>query len=229
MKYYNPNCNIIAYEEELLNKGIDISNTTVMSSLGWYNLCEYDLFIYDSSLCKIVRSGSPIYNHSTGMYEQFYKVVSLSPIEQKDKLEDTKTKVYSLIDEYTTNKLAEGFDTYMDVEGVSTLLHFSYDQTDQNNFSDAANLSIISLNIDIGITTVEWNGYREYNKSTGGKLVVLTLNAMQFLQLYTVALNHKSKYLIQNEEMKQIVDNTVSVEDLKIAMSKYGMEINHVL
>lgn len=229
MKYYNPEYNIIACSDELSSKGVDITNQFVMTSLGWYDLYGDDTYIYDNNICKMIRLGTPVFDTVNRYYIQKYQVVPLSTSERNCRLDLVKKNIFNTIDEYTNNKIQNGFDTYMDIDGVSTLLHFSYDQTDQNNFSDAANLSMISLNIDIGITTVDWNGYRDYTPESGGKLVVLTLAAIPFLQLHSKALQHRSKYNLLNKEMKMLVSSSITIDDLKNKMSKYGMEISYVL
>lgn len=229
MKYYNPTYKIIACSDELISKGVNISNQFVMNALDWYDLHDENNYIYDNNICKLVRVGNPVFNTDNKYYIQHYKVISLPTTERDYRLELVKKNLFNAIDVYTDNEIQQGFDAIMPIDGIDTLLHFSYDQTDQNNFSDAANLSMISLNIDIGITTVDWNGYKDYTKDTGGKLVVLTLGAIEFLQLHSNALQHRATYSFLNKEMKMLVSSAITIEDLQTKMSNYGMEIDYVL
>lgn len=229
MRYYNPVYKIIACSDELIAKGVCISNQVVMNTLGWYDLHDDNNYIYDNNICKLVRVGKPVFHTDNKYYVQHYQVISLSATERDCRLSLVKKNLYNTIDMYTTDQIEQGFDTYVAIDGKDVLLHFSYDQTDQNNFSDAANLSMISLSVDIGITTVDWNGYSDYTKDTGGKLVVLTLSAVEFLQLHSSALQHRATYTYLNKEMKMLVSSAITIEDLRTKMSNCGMEISYVL
>ena len=89
------------------------------------------------------------------------------------------------IDRKTSALIRDGFDYEIDGETY----HFSYDMFDQQNFADTANACLLAKSGVPGLpTSVTWNAYRE-----DGSLVRLTLDADQFLALYTAgALAHKA-------------------------------------
>ncbi len=89
------------------------------------------------------------------------------------------------IDHKTSALIRDGFD--YEIEGET--LHFSYDMFDQQNFADTANACLLAKSGVPGLPqSVTWNGYK-----ADGSLVRLTLDADQFLALYTAgALAHKA-------------------------------------
>ena len=89
------------------------------------------------------------------------------------------------IDHKTSALIRDGFD--YEIEGET--LHFSYDMFDQQNFADTANACLLAKSGVPGLPqSVTWNGYK-----ADGSLARLTLDADQFLALYTAgALAHKS-------------------------------------
>lgn len=99
------------------------------------------------------------------------------------------------IDRKTSALIRDGFDYEIDGETY----HFSYDMFDQQNFADTANACLLAKSGVPGLpTSVTWNAYRE-----DGSLVRLTLDADQFLALYTAgALAHKSACMEQGGQEK---------------------------
>ncbi|MCX4310895.1 MAG: hypothetical protein OSJ28_11525 [Desulfovibrio sp.] len=89
------------------------------------------------------------------------------------------------IDRKTSALIREGFD--YEVNGET--YHFSYDMFDQQNFADTANACLLVKSGVPGLPqSVTWNGYK-----ADGSLARLTLDADQFLALYTAgALAHKA-------------------------------------
>lgn len=89
------------------------------------------------------------------------------------------------IDMKTSSAILAGFDYEVDGQKY----HFSYDSFDQQNFADTASACLLVKSGVPGLPqSVTWNGYRE-----DGSLVRLTLDADQFLALYTAgALAHKA-------------------------------------
>ena len=73
---------------------------------------------------------------------------------------------------------------------------------DQQNFADTANACLLAKSGVPGLpTSVTWNAYRE-----DGSLVRLTLDADQFLALYTAgALAHKSACMEQGGQEKAAI------------------------
>ena len=102
------------------------------------------------------------------------------------------------IDRKTSALIRDGFDYEIDGETY----HFSYDMFDQQNFADTANDCLLAKSGVPGLpTSVTWNAYRE-----DGSLVRLTLDADQFLALYTAgALAHKSACMEQGGQEKAAI------------------------
>ena len=102
------------------------------------------------------------------------------------------------IDRKTSALIRDGFDYEIDGETY----HFSYDMFDQQNFADTANACLLAKSGVPGLpTSVTWNAYRE-----DGSLVRLTLDADQFLALYTAgALAHKSACMEQGGQEKAAI------------------------
>ena len=102
------------------------------------------------------------------------------------------------IDRKTSALIRDGFDYEIDGETY----HFSYDMFDQQNFADTANACLLAKSGVPGLpTSVTWNAYRE-----DGSLVRLTLDADQFLALYTAgALAHKSACMGQGGQEKAAI------------------------
>lgn len=89
------------------------------------------------------------------------------------------------IDRKTSALIRDGFD--YEVNGET--YHFSYDMFDQQNFADTANACLLAKSGVPGLPqSVTWNAYK-----ADGSLARLTLDADQFLALYTAgALAHKA-------------------------------------
>ena len=140
-------------------------------------------------------------------------------------LEEAKAIKIQQIDKEASNAILSGFDYEIEAGSGLETLHFSYDSFDQQNFADTANVSILilsyggdteSLNASGFPTSVTWNAYRNYTKETGGELVRLTLNAQEFLNLYTNgALIHKSTQMEIAGQRKELVSAAQTIEELE--------------
>ncbi len=106
------------------------------------------------------------------------------PTPEEKAQEELEAKIAD-IDHKTSALIRDGFD--YEIEGET--LHFSYDMFDQQNFADTANACLLAKSGVPGLPqSVTWNGYK-----ADGSLVRLTLDADQFLALYTAgALAHKA-------------------------------------
>ena len=106
------------------------------------------------------------------------------PTPEEKAQEELEAKIAD-IDHKTSALIRDGFD--YEIEGET--LHFSYDMFDQQNFADTANACLLAKSGVPGLPqSVTWNGYK-----ADGSLARLTLDADQFLALYTAgALAHKS-------------------------------------
>lgn len=225
MKYYNPNTKTVAYSVELLAQGIDITNKSVLSELSWYELYDKNGYTYDKKNFYLIKSGIPQFDEMKSVYYQEYTISQLSSVDKLKLLKNAKDNLTERINDSTYTDICKGFDNEMMVDGTLRMVHFSYDVIDQSNFSDAANLSMISTMKQIDISTVDWNGYINYTSSTGGNLVVFTLNAIDFLKLHSVALKHKNNLIMLCKEIKSEIDAAVSIDDLIIRMEKYSITV----
>lgn len=225
MKYYNPVTKTTAYGTELLIQGIDISNKSVMSELSWYELIDRNGYTYDKKSFCLVKTGIPQLDETADIYYQDYSLMPITSIDKAELLSNIKEKLEESTNNDAYSKICKGFDKNMLVDGEMKLVHFSYDTIDQSNFSDAANLSMISTMKDIGIYTVDWNGYINYDSSTGGQLVVFTLNAIEFLKLHAAALKHKNDNIMLCKEIKSEIEAAVSVDDLIVRMASYSITV----
>lgn len=180
MKYYNPITKTVAYSTELLVQGVDITNRSVLKELSWFELRDRNDYTYDKKNFYLIKLGIPQFDEVELIYYQDYTIVSLTSVDKVKLLTSVKDKLNEKVNDLAYTDICKGFDTEMMVDGTLQMVHFSYDVIDQSNFSDAANLSMISTMKQIDISTVDWNGYINYNSSTGGNLVVFTLNAIDF-------------------------------------------------
>lgn len=225
MKYYNPITKTVVYSTELLVQGVDITNRSVLKELSWFELRDRNDYTYDKKNFYLIKLGIPQFDEVELIYYQDYTIVSLTSVDKVKLLTSVKDKLNEKVNDLAYTDICKGFDTEMMVDGTLQMVHFSYDVIDQSNFSDAANLSMISTMKQIDISTVDWNGYINYNSSTGGNLVVFTLNAIDFLKLHSVALKHKNNLIMLCKEIKSEIDAAVSIDDLLIRMAKYSITV----
>lgn len=129
----------------------------------------------------------------------------------------------SKVDSYTHGAIIRGFDYTINGEQ----LHFSYDIEDQQNFSDTYNA--ISMKKLMGVQnlpdTIEWNGWRNYVSSESkGELVVLTLDADLFIELYTQgAFVHKQTFLEIGKQRKKLIEGCTTKEELNNLLVEWNL------
>ena len=143
----------------------------------------------------------------------FYEVVTIpSP-----PLSEIKARKLAAIDAETSAAILAGFEceaTPPDT-GVPELLHFSYDEFDQQNFADAAlSMQLVATSGDIP-TSTPWNAYRGHTADSKGELVILNLTAETFLPIYAAALNHKATQMAIGGQRKAAVAAAQTVEDVE--------------
>lgn len=133
-------------------------------------------------------------------------------------LDEVKALKLAAIDAETSAAILAGFEceaTPPDT-GQPELLHFSYDEFDQQNFADAAiSMQLASASGDIP-TATPWNAYRNHNTADAkGELVILHLTAETFLPIYAAALTHKAAQMAIGGQRKAAVTAAQSVEDVE--------------
>lgn len=135
--------------------------------------------------------------------------------------EEAKAAAVARIDKETSEAILAGFDYEIDPgTGSPEALHFSYDRFDQQNFADSANAALLSLGVSPrteGLpTSVTWNAYRNYTLETGGELVRLSLDAADFIALYTGgALAHKAAQMEIGGQRKAAVAAAETVAEVE--------------
>ena len=139
-------------------------------------------------------------------------------------LDEVKSNAIQRIDSETSAAILAGFDYAVDTgTGTPETLHFSYDNFDQQNFADTANMALLNLTMPSSLdgeltvpTSVTWNAYRNYIAETGGELVRLVLNTFSFLDLYTNgALAHKALKMEIGGQKKEKVESATSIEEVQ--------------
>lgn len=137
--------------------------------------------------------------------------------EAYNSLENVKARKLTAIDAETSAAILAGFEceaTPPDT-GVPELLHFSYDEFDQQNFADAAlSMQLVATSGDIP-TSTPWNAYRGHTADSKGELVILNLTAETFLPIYAAALNHKATQMAIGGQRKAAVAAAQTVEDVE--------------
>ena len=137
--------------------------------------------------------------------------------EAYNSLENVKARKLTAIDAETSAAILAGFEceaTPPDT-GTPELLHFSYDEFDQQNFADAAlSMQLVATSGDIP-TSTPWNAYRGHTADSKGELVILNLTAETFLPIYAAALNHKATQMAIGGQRKAAVAAAQTVEDVE--------------
>ena len=137
--------------------------------------------------------------------------------EAYNSLENVKARKLAAIDAETSAAILAGFEceaTPPDT-GTPELLHFSYDEFDQQNFADAAlSMQLVATSGDIP-TSTPWNAYRGHTADSKGELVILNLTAETFLPIYAAALNHKATQMAIGGQRKAAVAAAQTVEDVE--------------
>lgn len=137
--------------------------------------------------------------------------------EAYNSLENVKARKLAAIDAETSAAILAGFEceaTPPDT-GQPELLHFSYDEFDQQNFTDAAlSMQLVATSGDIP-TSTPWNAYRGHTADSKGELVILNLTAETFLPIYAAALNHKATQMAIGGQRKAAVAAAQTVEDVE--------------
>ena len=138
--------------------------------------------------------------------------------EAYNSLENVKARKLTAIDAETSAAILAGFEceaTPPDT-GVPELLHFSYDEFDQQNFSDAALSMQLAAAAGGAIpTATPWNAYRNHTADSKGELVILNLTAETFLPIYAAALNHKAAKMAEGGQRKAAVAAAQTVEEVE--------------
>lgn len=133
-------------------------------------------------------------------------------------LEQVKADKLAAIDAETSAAIMAGFtcEATPPDTGQPELLHFSYDEFDQQNFADAAVSMQLAAAAGGAIpTSTPWNAYRNHTEDSKGELVILQLTAETFLPIYAAALNHKATQMAIGGQRKAAVAAAQTVEDVK--------------
>lgn len=133
-------------------------------------------------------------------------------------LEQVKADKLLVIDAETSAAILAGFQceaTPPDT-GQPELLHFSYDEFDQQNFADAAvSMQLAATSGGAIPTATPWNAYRGHTADSKGELVILELTASSFLPIYAAALQHKAAKMAEGGRRKAAVAAARTVEEVE--------------
>lgn len=133
-------------------------------------------------------------------------------------LETVKARKLASIDAETSAAILAGFEceaTPPD-SGTPELLHFSYDEFDQQNFADAAvSMQLAAASGGAIPTATPWNAYRNHTEDSKGELVILQLTAETFVPIYAAALQHKAAKMADGGQRKAAVTAAQTVEEVE--------------
>lgn len=211
-----------------------IDNTTLTDTAGRvFDLSTVyyrDDGSYILTLCHEIFGNVPFHVPNEGEFAALHAEVSawrngneehffMEPEEQAPTptLDEVKARKLASIDAETSAAIMAGFECEVTPPDTGTpeLLHFSYDEFDQQNFADAA-ISMQLASASGGIpTTTPWNAYRNHTADSKGELVILQLTAETFLPIYAAALNHKAAKMAEGGRRKAAVAAAQTVEDLE--------------
>lgn len=185
---------------------------------------------YVLTLCHEIFGNVPFHVPNEGEFAALHAEVSawrngneehffMEPEEQAPTptLDEVKARKLAAIDAETSAAIMAGFECEVTPPDTGTpeLLHFSYDEFDQQNFADAA-ISMQLASASGGIpTTTPWNAYRNHTADSKGELVILQLTAETFLPIYAAALNHKAAKMAEGGRRKAAVAAAQTVEDVE--------------
>lgn len=211
-----------------------IDNTTLTDTAGRVfdlSMVYYrDDGSYVLTLCHELFGNVPFHVPNEGEFAALHAEVSawrngneehffMEPEEQAPTptLDEVKARKLAAIDAETSAAIMAGFECEVTPPDTDTpeLLHFSYDEFDQQNFADAA-VSMQLASASGGIpTTTPWNAYRNHTADSKGELVILQLTAETFLPIYAAALNHKAAKMAEGGRRKAAVAAAQTVEDVE--------------
>ena len=211
-----------------------IDNTTLTDTAGRvFDLSTVyyrDDGSYVLTLCHEIFGNVPFHVPNEGEFAALHAEVSawrngneehffMEPEEQAPTptLDEVKARKLAAIDAETSAAIMAGFECEVTPPDTGTpeLLHFSYDEFDQQNFADAA-ISMHLASPSGGIpTTTPWNAYRNHTADSKGELVILQLTAETFLPIYAAALNHKAAKMAEGGRRKAAVAAAQTVEDVE--------------
>lgn len=211
-----------------------IDNTTLTDTAGRvFDLSRVyyrDDGSYILTLCHEIFGNVPFHVPNEGEFAALHAEVSawrngneehffMEPEEQAPTptLDEVKARKLAAIDAETSAAIMAGFECEVTPPDTGTpeLLHFSYDEFDQQNFADAA-ISMQLASASGGIpTTTPWNAYRNHMADSKGELVIMQLTAETFLPIYAAALNHKAAKMAEGGRRKATVAAAQTVEDVE--------------
>lgn len=173
---------------------------------------EYDSWTHE------VSTGTPEQKNGEWFQTWVLTPVQRTEEEEAERLANSKASKLATIDAETSSAIMAGFTCEATTPDTNTLelLHFSYDEFDQQNFADAAVSMQLSTASDGGIpTTTPWNAYRNHTADSKGDLVILQLTAETFLPIYAAALNHKATKMAEGGQRKAAVATAQTVEEVE--------------
>lgn len=229
MKYYNLHTKSVYTEDDVVIE-FKTNDLQELNKNGIYLLVNGSIPHYDK-YTQILKTNEPVLSSSERVYIVTYTVSDMTETETLAVFENLKEQTKVAINKLVSTNIFSGFDVEMHTsETVKEMLHFSYDQFDQGNFTDGLNASLIAMKYgdavkDVMPTSVDWNAYRNYNVLSGGELIVLHLEPTEYIQLYLSAMTHKQKNMILGQQLKNELSAITTLVDLQSFITKYNLYI----
>lgn len=185
----------------------DLSNLVKdgAEQLSQYDIEKYGMAGYEHLICP---------SNTTVMEDG--SIVFTPP--ESEPLETVMERKLAAIDAETSAAIMAGFtcEATPPDTGQPELLHFSYDEFDQQNFADAALSMQLATAAGGAIpTSTPWNAYRKHTADSKGELVILHLTAETFLPIYAAALQHKAAKMAEGGQRKAAAAAAQTVEELE--------------
>ena len=152
------------------------------------------------------------------MTPEEWEALHPAPEPEPEPLDTVKSRKLAEIDAETSATIMDGFacEATPQDTGQPELLHFSYDEFDQQNFADAALSMQMAAAAGGAIpTATPWNAYRNHTADSKGELVILNLTADTFLPIYAAALTHKATQMAVGGQRKAAVAAARTVEEVE--------------
>lgn len=180
------------------------------------------LLTHDGIVYEVMQEVTAIENQppdAEGMreiYRPLYTSID-NPEAPEPTLDETKARKLAQIDAETSSAILAGFtcEATPPDTNVPEPLHFSYDEFDQQNFSDAAVSMQLATAGGAIPTATPWNAYRNHTDTSKGDLVILQLTAETFVPIYAAALTHKATQMAIGGQRKAAVQAAQTAEEVE--------------
>lgn len=215
-------------ELTLKNRGMPTDKIDIMRRSGFYPV-EYEYIEYDRLTQRQVPIKPMQFDADTQVYRQHFEALPLNAEDLERNIEALRSLAISHIDEQTSLSILSGFDTFVN----DTVLHFSYDERDQANFSSKQLQILTGKLLD---KKISWKAYTIITDEDGnplsdvkGDLVQLQLTPEEFTAICNEGASNASLKLSLGEQKKQDIMTAESIEELRILLEDFGISETQLL